>query len=219
MEAPPGFEIGEVRSQFVTVQKGERKQVDISNDKHAQLVVWKKDAVSGQLLQGAVFKATCISNGIAKTAESGLDGKAIFNDLISNQEYRVEEITPPPYFLPSTKVETVVIPDDSYESIELTWENQPYSGLTIRKVSATDGRGLKGAVFGLYQGTDVDAKKFLGEFQSDDNGRIVIDKLESDQYYTVVERQPPVNHLLDEDNTRTILIRPDALENNITLIF
>ena len=219
LEAPPGFEIREVRSQFVTVQKEEHKQVDISNDKHAQLIVWKKDAVSGQLLQGAVFKATCISNGIFKTAESGPDGKAVFNDLIPNQEYRVEEITPPPYFLPSTKMETVVIPDDSYESIELTWENQPYSGLTIRKVSTTDGRGLKGAVFGLYQGTDVDAKKFLGEFQSDDNGRIVINKLESDRYYTVVERQPPVNHLLDEDNTRTILIRPDALENNITLIF
>lgn len=219
LEAPPGFEIGEVRSQFVTVQKGENKRVDISNDKHAQLIVWKKDAVSGQLLQGAVFKATCISNGISKTAESGPDGRAVFHDLIPNQEYRVEEITPPPYFLPSTKVETVVIPDDSYKSIELTWENQPYSGLTIRKVSATDGRGLKGAVFGLYQGTDVDAKKFLGEFQTDDNGRIVIDKLESNQYYTVVERQPPVNHLLDEDNTRTILIKPDALENNITLIF
>ena len=219
LEAPPGFEIGEVSSQFVTVEKGEHKQVDVSNDKHAQLIVWKKDAVSGQLLQSAIFKATCISNGIAKTAESGPDGKAVFKDLIPNEEYRVEEIDPPPYFLPSTKVETVFIPDDSYKSIELTWENEPYSGLTIRKVSATDGRGLKGAVFGLYQGTDVDSKKFLGEFQTDDNGRIVIDKLESNQYYTIVERQPPVNHLLDEDNTRTILIKPDALENNITLIF
>ena len=68
LEAPPGFEIGEVRSQFVTVQKGEQKQVDISNDKRAQLIVWKKDAVSGQLLQGAVFKATCIRNGISNTA-------------------------------------------------------------------------------------------------------------------------------------------------------
>ena len=220
LEAPDGgYEIGEVSTQYVTVEKGEDKRVDVSNDKRPQLIVWKKDAVSGQLLQGATFKATCISNGMAKTAESGPDGKAVFDDLMPNEEYRIEEITPPPYFLPSTKVETVVIPDDSYESIELTWENQPYSGLTIRKVSATDGRGLKGAVFGLYQGTDVEAKKFLGEFQSDDNGRIVIDKLESDQYYTVVERQPPVNHLLDEDNTRTILIKPDALENNITLIF
>lgn len=219
LEAPPGFEIGEVSSQFVTVEKGEHKQVDISNDKHAQLIVWKKDAVSGQLLQGATFKATCISNGISKTAESGPDGKAVFNDLIPNEEYRVEEIDPPPYFLPSTKVETVFIPDDSYESIELTWENEPYSGLTIRKVSATDGRGLKGAVFGLYKGTEANPRDFLGEFQTDDNGRIVIDKLESNQYYTVVERQPPVNHLLDEDNTRTILIKPDALENNITLIF
>ena len=220
LEAPEGgYEIGEVSTQYVTVQKGEDKQVDVSNDKRPQLIVWKKDAVSGQLLQGATFQATCISNGMSKTATSGPDGKAIFNDLMPNEEYRIEEIDPPPYFLPSTKVETVVIPDGSYETIELTWENEPYSGLTIRKVSATDGRGLKGAVFGLYQGTEANPLDFLGEFQTDDNGRIVIDKLESNQYYTVVERQPPVNHLLDEDNTRTILIKPDALENNITLIF
>ena len=220
LEAPEGgYEIGEVSTQYVTVQKGEDKQVDVSNDKRPQLIVWKKDAVSGQLLQGATFKATCISNGISKTATSGPDGKAVFNDLMPNEEYRIEEIDPPPYFLPSTKVETVVIPDGSYETIELTWENEPYSGLTIRKVSATDGRGLKGAVFGLYKGTEANPLDFLGEFQTDDNGRIVIDKLESNQYYTVVERQPPVNHLLDEDNTRTILIKPDALENNITLIF
>ena len=195
LEAPDGgYEIGEVSTQYVTVEKGEDKRVDVSNDKRPQLIVWKKDAVSGQLLQGATFKATCISNGMAKTAESGPDGKAVFDELMPNEEYRIEEIDPPTYFLPSTKVETVVIPDGSYQTIELTWENQPYSGLTIRKVSATDGRGLKGAVFGLYQGTEAESKAFLGEFQTDDNGRIVIDKLESNQYYTVVERQPPVNH-------------------------
>lgn len=220
LEAPEGgYEIGEVSTQYVTVQKGEDKQVDVSNDKRPQLIVWKKDAVSGQLLQGATFQATAISSGISKTATTGPDGKAVFDDLLPNEEYRIEEIDPPPYFLPSSKVETVVIPDGSYKTIELTWENESYSGLTIRKVSATDGRGLKGAVFGLYKGTEANPLDFLGEFQTDDNGRIVIDKLESNQYYTVVEKQPPVNHLLDEDNTRTILIKPDALENNITLIF
>ena len=176
LEAPEGgYEIGEVSTQYVTVQKGEDKQVDVSNDKRPQLIVWKKDAVSGQLLQGATFQATCISNGLSKTATSGPDGKAVFNDLMPNEEYRIEEIDPPPYFLPSTKVETVVIPDGSYETTQLTWENEPYSGLTIRKVSATDGRGLKGAVFGLYQGTEANPLDFLGEFQTDDNGRIVID--------------------------------------------
>mgnify|MGYP005798665403 FL=1 len=176
LEAPEGgYEIGEVSTQYVTVQKGEDKQVDVSNDKRPQLIVWKKDAVSGQLLQGATFQATAISSGISKTATTGPDGKAVFDDLLPNEEYRIEEIDPPPYFLPSSKVETVVIPDGSYKTIELTWENEPYSGLTIRKVSATDGRGLKGAVFGLYKGTEANPLDFLGEFQTDDNGRIVID--------------------------------------------
>jgi len=218
LQAPGGYEIGEQNTFTITVVKGEHKRLDVSNDKRAQLIVYKKDAVSGQLLQGAVFKATLIGQGIVKTAESGPDGRALFSDLIPG-EWRIEEQTPPPYFLPSTKVETVFIPDGSYQTLELTWENQPYSGLTIRKVSFQDGRGLKGAVFGLYRGSEANPLDFLGEFQTDDNGRIVIENLESNQYYTVIERQPPANHLLDEDNTRTILIKPDALDNNITLIF
>jgi uncharacterized surface anchored protein len=218
LQAPGGYEIGEQSTFTITVAQGEHKQLDVSNDKRAALVVYKKDAVSGQLLQGAVFKATLIGQGIVKTAESGSDGRAVFTDLIPG-EWRVEEQTPPPYFLPTSKVETIFIPDGSYKTLELTFENQPYSGLTIRKVSYTDGRGLKGAVFGLYRGSEAHPSDFLGEYQTDDNGRIVIDKLESDQYYTVKELQPPVNHLLDEDDVRTILIQPDAVDNNITLIF
>ena len=218
LETPGGYEIGDVSAHYVVVQKGEDKRLDVSNDKRAQLIVYKKDAVTGQLLQGAVFRATLIGQGIVKTAESGADGRAIFTDLTPG-EWRIDEQTPPPYFLPSTKVETVVIPDGSYETLELTYENEPYSGLTIRKVSATNGIGLKGAVFGLYKGSEANPIDFLGEFQTDDNGRIVIENLESNQYYTVIERQPPTGYLLDEDNSRTILIKPDALDNNITLIF
>lgn len=218
LEAPAGYEIGEQSTFTITVEKGEHKRLDVSNDKRASLIVYKKDAVSGQMLQGAVFKATLIGQGIVKTAESGADGRAIFTDLIPG-EWRVEEQTPPPYFLPTTKVETVHIPDGSYQTLELTFENQPYSGLTIRKVSYQDGRGLKSAVFGLYRGSEAHPTDFLGEYQTDDNGRIVIANLESNQYYTVKELQPPVNHLLDEDDVRTILIKPDAVDNNITLIF
>lgn len=218
LQAPGGYEIGAQSTFTITIAKGEHKQLDVSNDKRAQLIVYKKDAVSGQLLQGAVFRATLIGQGIVKTAESGSDGRALFTDLIPG-EWRIEEQTPPPYFLPTTKVETVFIPDGSYQTLELTFENEPYSGLTIRKVSYHDGRGLKGAVFGLYRGSEAHPLDFLGEFQSDDNGRILIENLESNQYYTVVERQPPAGFLLDEDNTRTILIKPDALDNNITLIF
>jgi len=185
LQAPGGYEIGEQSTFTITVAKGEQKRLDVSNDKRAQLIVYKKDAVSGQLLQGAVFKATLIGQGIVKTAESGADGRALFTDLIPG-EWRIEEQTPPPYFLPSTKVETVYIPDGSYQTLELTWENQPYSGLTIRKVSYQDGRGLKGAVFGLYRGSEANPLDFLGEFQTDDNGRIVIANLESNQYYTVI---------------------------------
>ncbi len=218
LQAPGGYEIGSQSTFTVTVAKGEDKRLDVSNDKRANLIVYKKCAVTGQLLGSAVFKATLIGQGVVKTATSGPDGKAVFTDLTPGQ-WRVEEQTPPPYYLPSTKVETVTIPDGSYRTLELTWENEPFSGLTIKKVSYQDGRGLEGAVFGLYRGTEANPLDFLGEFQTSSNGLVVIDKLESDQYYTVKELQPPLGHLLDEDNVRTILIKPDSLDNNLTLIF
>ena len=219
---PAGGYTADPTPKTVTVVAGETgniSQVGFANYiKKAQLIVWKKDAISGQFLRGAVFRATHISSGVVKTAESGADGKAVFSDLTPG-DWRIDEQTPPPYFLPTSRVETVHIPDGGQETIELTFENEPYSGLTIRKVGATDGRGLQGAVFGLYKGSEANPLDFLGEFQSDSNGRIVIENLESNQYYTVIERQPPVGHLLDENNSRTVFVTADALDNNLTLIF
>ena len=70
----------------------------------------KKDAQSGQLLAGASIRATLLRSntppyegGQSYTETTGPDGRAVFTNLIPG-EYRVEEITPPPYFLPSAKV-------------------------------------------------------------------------------------------------------------------
>ncbi len=60
------------------------------------------------LLQGAVFQGNLYQQRISQTAESGPDGKARLHDSIPNQEVPGGGITAP-LFLPSTKVETVVI--------------------------------------------------------------------------------------------------------------
>ena len=91
--------------------------------------------------------------------------------------------------------------------------------LLIRKVDATDGHGLEGAVFELYEGSERDKQKFLGDFISDGNGQVIVNGLESNKYYTVVESQPPYGYFLDEDNVQTVLVKPDALDHNLTVVF
>lgn len=59
----------------------------------------------------------------------------------------------------------------------------------------------------------------MGDFESNENGIVVVPKLQSGQYYTIVEAQPPYGYLLSENNVQTVMVRPDAVENNVTVIF
>ena len=172
LEAPAGYVIGQIYTWEVVVAKGEHKVVDISNDKKADIIVYKKDAQTGQLLSGATIKATLLrshttpyESGMVYTATTGADGRAVFSNMIPG-EYRIEEQSPPQYYLGTSVVHTVSVYDGSNEPVSVTFENEPWTGLTIKKVDATDGRGLQGAVFKLYEGTAAETSKFLGDFQT-----------------------------------------------------
>jgi len=226
LEAPAGYVIGQIYTWEVVVAKGEHKVVDISNDKKADIIVYKKDAQTGQLLSGATIKATLLrshttpyESGMVYTATTGADGRAVFSNMIPG-EYRIEEQSPPQYYLGTSVVHTVSVYDGSNEPVTVTFENEPWTGLTIKKVDATNGAGLQGAVFKLYEGTAAETAKFLGDFQTNENGLVVIQNLESNKYYTIVEAQPPYGYFLDAENsTQTVLIKPEAIEGNLTVVF
>lgn len=226
LEAPAGYVIGEISTHEVVVQKGEDKEIAISNDKKAQIIVYKKDNQTGQLLQGAVIKATLLRShtepyegGMVYTRTTGPDGTAVFDNMIPG-EYRIEETSPPQYYLPTDQVHTVNVYDGSHEPVELEFRNDPWTGLTIKKLDAVDGHGLQGAVFKLYEGTSTETTKFLGDYVSNENGIVVISELESNKYYTIQEAQPPYGYFLDEENNpQTILIKPEALNENMTIVF
>ena len=226
LEAPDGYVIGEITSHEVVVQKGEDKRIDISNDKKASIIVYKRDNQTGQLLAGAVIKATLLrshttpyESGTVYTQTTDESGRAIFENMIPG-EYRIEETSPPQYYLPTDVVHTVNVYDGSHAAVEVEFRNDPWTGLTIRKVDAITGEGLAGAVFKLYEGTAAENTKFLGDFQTNQYGNIVVPELESEKYYTIVEAQAPYGYLLDKENsTQTIKIKPEALEENLTVIF
>jgi len=226
LSAPEGYVMTSKTTYDVTVAKGEQKVLDVPNDKKTQLVVLKKDAQTGQLLAGATIKATLLRSntppfeaGQSFTATTGTDGRAVFTNLIPG-EYRIEETAPPQYYQGTDKVHTVNIPEGNSETITVEFRNEPWTGLTIKKVDATDGHGLQNAVFKLYEGSAAETTKFLGDFQTNENGVVVVQKLESGKYYTIVEAQPPHGYFLDaEHSTQTVLIKPEALDGNLTVVF
>lgn len=153
LEAPAGYVIGAVASHTITVARGENKVVNISNDKKSQLIVTKKDNQTGQTLAGATIKAILLRSntqpheaGQVFTQTTGPDGRAVFSNLIPG-EYRVEEASPPQYYLGTDVVHNVNIPEGNSETITLEFRNEPWTGLTIKKVDATNDKGLQGAIF------------------------------------------------------------------------
>ena len=225
LSAPAGYVMNAKNTYDVTVMRGEQKVLDVPNDKRAQLIVVKKDAQSGQTLAGAIIKLTLLrahtppyEQNISYTQTTGADGRTVFSGLIPG-EYRVEEQSPPQYYLPTDVVHNVSVFEGNTEAVEVVFENEPWSGLTIKKVDSTNDKGLQGAVFKLYRGSHEDPLAFLGDFESNENGIVVVPKLQSGQYYTIVEAQPPYGYLLSENNVQTVMVRPDAVENNVTVIF
>ena len=225
LSAPAGYVMSAKTTYDVTVAKGEQKVLDIPNDKKTQLVVVKKDAQTGQLLAGATIKATLLRSntppfeaGQSFTETTGPDGKAVFSNLIPG-EYRVEETAPPQYYQGTSQVHTVNIPEGNSETITVEFRNEPWTGLTIRKVDKTNAKGLPGAIFKLYKGSKQDSKAYLGDWESGENGSVTIQKLEPG-YYTIVEAQAPHGYLLDEEHqAQTIEIKPDAVGKNMTVVF
>ena len=86
-------------------------------------------------------------------------------------------------------------------------------------MDASNGKGLAGAVFKIYRGSAEDSKAYLGDWESSANGSVVIQDLKPG-YYTIVESQAPYGYLLDEEHrVQTIEIKPDAVNENLTVLF
>lgn len=223
--APDGYVMSSKTTYDVTVIKGENKVIDIPNDKKTQLIAIKKDAQTGALLEGASIRATLLrsntepfESGQTYTLTTGADGRAVFSNLIPG-EYRVEEIAPPQYYMGTSVVHTVNILEGNSEPVTVQFENEPWTGLTIKKVDATNAEGLPGAIFKVYKGSEEDPKAYLGDWQSGENGSVTIQNLEPG-YYTIVESQAPYGYLLDEEHrVQTIEIKPDAVDENLTIVF
>jgi Predicted outer membrane protein len=81
----------------------------------------------------------------------------------------------------------------------------------IIKLSAGTTKGLAGAIFDLY----FNAAK-VGSYATDSSGVIVVDGVRAGTW-TIVERVPPVNHLLSANHTQTITITQDDIDKEIPI--
>lgn len=180
-------------------------EFEYKDTSYRDIQITKKDADNGWLLGGAVYKLHCVSlaadaNTTQKpadrtaTTESGT-GIALFEN-VPNGTYQITEVTPPEGYQGTDRVETVVVTSSSENVIKVEHENEPLTGLVIRKVDSVTKQPLANAKFTISGHLNDGSTFGPKEYYADANGLITIEDIKPGQY-TIQEIAAPDGYVLD----------------------
>ena len=235
-KAPAGFLI-DTQSQTVMIQAGKTVSVTMKNQPKGQLIVQKRDSVTGDPLSGAQFRITT-----AAGCEVGLDGVIGTSTLTQNGifttdaqgEIRITNLAPGAYVLteikapagyvmdsPSTNV--VIGANGDTQTVIVT--NTKKGGLIIEKYDSVTKQPLRGAQFKITtaSGELVPDNEGLtssnGLYTTDINGQIVLSKLLPGTYVVTEEKAPdnyrkdptPQTVVVNAADTQTLRFYDDPL--------
>ena len=200
--------------QSIKIQSNAIVTLEFRNQPKGGLIVVKKDAVTGETLSGVQFKITTasgelVANNEGMTSSNGLyttdeNGQIVLSNVMPDTYVVTETKALDGYILNSTP-QTVVV--NAGDTQTLTFTNQPYGGLLIKKMDSVTKKPLADVVFKVTTSGGSVVGSGNGLYRTDENGFISIPGLEPDSYI-VTEVQAKKGYLLD-DVPRTIEIRDE----------
>ncbi|MGM0123993.1 hypothetical protein IGI37_001367 [Enterococcus sp. AZ194] len=196
-QAPVGYDLDKTPVKF-TIEKGQKEVVQVSMTNKLTpggVVLVKKDATSGEALQGAVFE---LQDKAGKALQSGLttdaSGKIAVDGLAPGDYQFVEMQAPTGYDLDATPI-TFTIEKGQTQAVQVSMTNKlTPGGVVLTKTDATSGEALQGAVFELQ---DKAGKALQSGLTTDVSGKIAVDGLAPGDYQ-FVETQAPTGYDLDK---------------------
>ena len=200
VQAKPGYLIDST-PKTIEIKNHRTYMVEFFNQPKGALVVVKKDAQTGEPLEGVEFKITT-ANGELVPNNGGMTSTNGIYRTNTDGEIVIEQLKPGAYLVTETRTledyildappQTVVV--EANDMQVLTFTNTKKGCLLIEKVDSVTKKPLAGVKFEI-KGCNGNAYKG-GEFTTDGNGVIQLDHLPSGDY-TVVERQTKEGYHLD----------------------
>ena len=199
VRAKDGYVLDNV-PQSIKIKAGETVTLEFRNQPKGQLIIVKKDSVTGEVLKGATFRITTStgeyvpdkngqisSNGLYYTDKNG---QIILSGLEPGTYVVTEVATIDGYVLNSTPQTVVVNPNDTQT---LTFYNDPMGGLQIIKKDEETGERLGGVQFEVRKMNG----EIIGTYTTDRYGVIRLPEVE-EGWYTVTEVRAPDGYILDD---------------------
>lgn len=204
--------------QHITLVPNQTHTVQFQNFKRPTLVIKKVD-LNGKLLPGAIFEVKT-KDGV-KIGDFPVDdnGTITVSNVHLNEGYFIitEIQAPEGYILDKTPHEVYLRPG---KTTEISIENEKKPDLIIEKLDSVVKDGLKGAKFEIWvakdKSTDGAYERLDSNFYyTDENGRILLDNLDTG-WYKIVEVEPPAGFELKAPSEQTVYVDNDK---SVTVTF
>ena len=196
----------DVREYHVELFPGQTSTITIENQKRPNLIVYKKDADTGEPIPNTVFLVKAADGHSVDEIKTDSTGKATLENLLPGV-YEISEKSVPAPWLMDAPSQLVTLYANREHSVY--FENHKKPTLTINKVDSITGSPIKGAKFQVWYGsnsTTTGELNSLGVFFSDANGQIVIDSLR-DGWYKVTELEPAPGFTIKQPATQEFYIK------------
>ena len=203
--APEGY-IPTPTEYHVELVPGQTAKLVLSNDQKPDLKIIKRDADNGAALSGAVFTIKKVDSSTLTTKTTDANGE-IFIENLEPAVYEITEKTPPTGYLPAEEP-TQLITLYPNKTGEVIFENHAKPSLTVNKIDSVTGDPIKGVKFRVtYASNNTFSGEIneLGDYYTDENGQIVIDKLK-DGWYRVTELEPAAGYAIKEPATQEFYV-------------
>ena len=183
----------------VEVKSGTQTIVEVENEPYSCLVIEKTNSKNDRPIEGVEFLVTKLNGeqiGYYDTDESGM----IVIEGLEEGTYLVKETEAAVGYLLDSEAKEVQVKDGERTTLKV--ENDPLASILIHKVDSVTGEGIYGVTFILY---DSDNNP-IGQFVSDDEGYVHIDKELEAGKYKLREIEPADGYLAD-NKVRTITVQ------------
>lgn len=196
-QAPTGYILDET-PKTVEMKANTPTKATFTNKRIAGLQIKKVVTQTGEPLSGVKFQIEKMNGERVGTYETDKNG-LIYVSLEPGY-YVVREISAPKGYKMDPEPHNVEIKANEPTVIE--FENQQVSGIRIRKVDADTGQGIYGVRFLIKD----DKGNLIGEYSTDDDGYIDLEKELPDGKYKIEEIEAADGYIKDS-KVRTITVR------------
>ena len=189
--APDGYLL-DAPSQTVEVNANDTQTLTFYDTPIGGLIITKIDEDTGERLEGAQFEIRKMNGEIVGTYYTDRNGNIQLTELDSGW-YEVVELKAPDGYLLDSTPQQVEVKDGETTTLELT--NTASGSMLIHKIDSVTKEGIQGVKFMVYDSSMTP----IGEFESDDQGYVHLNKTLEDGKYYVREIVAADGYILDNE--------------------